>query len=83
MAAGEQDMERVVRQIHDQVAVFVKELDDLMRDLTADQAQPLAGEAKRLLTVATFLRDATIDLLDTAGVPVDTEEADVESEPAT
>ncbi|MDB5074154.1 MAG: hypothetical protein JWO42_333 [Chloroflexi bacterium] len=81
MATDEPDNEKQIRQIHDQVAVFVKQLDDLMRDLTPELAQPLAGEAQRLLTVATFLRDATIDLLDTAGVPVDTEDAGVEAEP--
>jgi hypothetical protein len=71
MATAEDGKEQVVAQIHDQVAVFVKQLDDLMRDLTPEQAKSLAGDAQHLLTVATFLRDATIDLLDAAGVPVD------------
>lgn len=63
----------VLTQIHDQVAEYVKQLDDLMRGLDPDEAAILADPARHLLTVATFLRDATLDLLEAAGAPVEAE----------
>jgi hypothetical protein len=67
MTTVEPSHDLILRHIHDEVAVFVKQLDDLMRGLTQEQAAALVDEARHLLTVVTFLRDATIDLLETAG----------------
>jgi hypothetical protein len=63
----------VLTLIHDQVAKYVKQLDDLMRGLEPEEAVILVDQARHLLTVATFLRDATLDLLETAGAPVDSD----------
>jgi hypothetical protein len=71
MATIEPSQEQVLRRIHDDVAVFVKQLDDLSRGLTQEQAMALVEESKHLLTVVTFLRDATIDLLESAGLPAE------------
>jgi hypothetical protein len=70
---AEQRRDEVLMRIHDQVAEYVKQLDDLMRDLEPEEAATLVDPARHLLTVVTFLRDATLDLLEAAGLP---EEAD-------
>ncbi len=72
----EPSREQVLIRIHDQVADYVKQLDDLMRGLDPEEAASLVGQARHLLTVATFLRDATLDLLETAGSPVDEDAMD-------
>jgi hypothetical protein len=71
----------MLMRIHDQVGAYVKQLDDLMRGLSPDQARELVNEAQHLLTVATFLRDATVDLLDSAGMDVEAANLDPLSEP--
>ena len=65
----EDSRQQALRHMHDEVASFVKHLDELTRDLTPDQAAGLTDEARHLLTVVTFLRDATVDLLETGGLP--------------
>ena len=70
---AERSRDEVLTRIHDQVAEYVKQLDDLMRGLEPEEAATLVDPARHLLTVVTFLRDATLDLLEAAGSP---EEAD-------
>lgn len=72
--------DEILTRIHDQVADYVKQLDDLMRGLEPDEAALLVDPARHLLTVATFLRDATLDLLEVAGSPVDSDAAAVGSD---
>jgi hypothetical protein len=71
MPSPEPSNSEMLMQIHDQVAVYVKQLDAFTRGLSTDQALELANEARHLFTVVTFLRDATVDLLESAGVDVD------------
>jgi len=78
MSFIEPDTQSLVAEIHDHVAVYVKQLDDFMRDLSPDQARELATDARRLLTVATFLRDATVDLLESAGIQANDVDGEVE-----
>ncbi len=72
--------DEVLTRIHDQVAEYVKQLDDLMRALGPEEAATLVDPARHLLTVATFLRDATLDLLEAAGSPVDPDAAELGTE---
>lgn len=69
----------VLSHMHDQVAEYVKQLDDLMRGLEPADAAMLVDRARHLLTVVTFLRDATLDLLESAGSPI--EEGEIDSGP--
>jgi hypothetical protein len=80
MAAYEPGQEQILKQMHDQVAVYVKQLDDLMRELTEEQAVTLVDDAQHLLTVVTFLRDATVDLLEAAGLRAGTDEAPLDAD---
>jgi hypothetical protein len=77
---AEPSRDEVLTHIHDQVAGYVKQLDDLMRDLEPADAAMLVDRARHLLTVVTFLRDATLDLLEAGGSPVDSDAADAGTE---